>query len=82
MVNSDKRFVNKSDIQETSNYVFLKVICTYGSTEISFLKDEVEDRGLQFVFSAETLKEKALTAAFKANKGMPQFIAGVRNLKF
>ena len=82
MVDLSKRFVRKDDVKETSNYVFLTVFCTYGTTEINFLKDEIEDRGTQFVFDVTEIEKRALEASFRANKGSIKGVKGVRNLKF
>lgn len=73
------RYVMKSDVEETENYVFLTVFCTYGKTGISFSRDEVKEtsNGLQYIFNKE---ERALNAAFRANKGNIRGVKGVRNL--
>lgn len=76
------RYVMKSDVKETENYVFLTVFCTYGETEISFSRDEVKEtsNGLQYIFNKKDIEERALIAAFRANKGNVRGVKGVRNL--
>lgn len=76
------RYVMKSDVEETENYVFLTVFCTYGKTRISFSRDEVKEtsNGLQYIFNKKDIEERALNAAFCANKGNIRGVKGVRNL--
>ena len=76
------RYVMKSDVEETENYVFLTVFCTYGKTGISFSRDEVKEtsNGLQYIFNKKDIEKRALNAAFRANKGNIRGVKGVRNL--
>ena len=76
------RYVRKDDVKETTNYVFLTVFCVYGQTEISFSKDEIQEKGIQYIFNKEEIERRAVNAAFHANKGSILGVKGVRNLNF